>query len=196
MMARAFPISTYFRTPIALLCAGISPSVRTMTRLVGGRTASDMPGLDIAEQKSWQNYLNAALRMYAILNIRMLEKHQLPLSDVRLLHVLSSFPNGTARMRQLAEGLPAPGSRLTRQTRRLETRGLLRRGTSPDDRRGVVATITEEGRVAANEATISYAEEIRKNFIDRLSRSQVAAMDNGCRRIIKALKPPQPLDES
>lgn len=46
---------------------------RTVMRgLIGGRTASDMPGLDIAEQKSWQNYLNAALRMYAELNARML----------------------------------------------------------------------------------------------------------------------------
>jgi DNA-binding MarR family transcriptional regulator len=162
--------------------------VRAMARLVNGRTASDMPGLDIAERKSWQNYLNAALRMYALLNIRMLEKHQLPLGDVRLLHVLSTFPYGTARMGELADALPAPSSRLTRQTRRLETRGFVRRGTSPDDRRGVTATITDEGRVAADEAAISYAEEIRANFIDRLSRSQLAAMDNGCRRITMALK--------
>src|ERR1700733_1239563 len=163
-----------------------------MPRLVGGRTASDMPGLDIAEQKSWQNYLNAALRMYAVLNIQMLEKHQLPLSDVRLLHILNNFPDGTARMRELAEALPAPGSRLTRQTRRLEARGLLRRGATPDDRRGVVATITDGGRAVAQDATVSYAQEIRTNFIGRLSRSQIAAIGNGCRRIIQSLKTPPP----
>ncbi len=167
-----------------------------MARLVNGRTASDMPGMDIAERKSWQNYLNAALRMYAVLNIRMLEKHQLPLGDVRLLHVLSTFPNGTARMGELAEALPAPASRLTRQTRRLEVRGFLRRGASPDDRRGVTATITDEGRAAAEEATVSYAQEVRTNFIDRLSRSQITAMDNGCRRITAALKTPGALDKS
>lgn len=162
--------------------------MRAMARLVNGRTASGMPGLDIAERKSWQNYLNAALRMYALLNIEMLEKHQLPLGDVRLLHILSTFPDGTARMGELADALPAPSSRLTRQTRRLETRGLLRRSTSPDDRRGVTATITDEGRTAASEATVSYAQEIRTNFIDRLSRSQLAAMDNGCQRITSGLK--------
>ena len=167
-----------------------------MPRMVGGRTAGDMPGLDIAEQKSWQNYLNAALRMYAVLNIEMLEKHQLPLSDVRLLHVLNNFPDGTARMRELAEALSAPGSRLTRQTRRLEARGLLRRGATPDDRRGVAATITDEGRTVAEEATVTYAQEVRTNFIGRLSRSQIAAMGNGCRRITQSLKTPLPLDES
>ena len=167
-----------------------------MPRMVGGRTAGDMPGLDIAEQRSWQNYLNAALRMYAVLNIEMLEKHQLPLSDVRLLHVLNNFPDGTARMRELAEALPAPGSRLTRQTRRLEARGLLRRAATPDDGRGVAATITDEGRAVAEEATLTYAQEVRTNFIGRLSRSQINAMSNGCRRITQSLKTPLPVDES
>jgi len=167
-----------------------------MNGLIGGRTASDMPGLDIAEQRSWQNYLNAALRMYAELNVRMLEKHQFSLGDVRLLHILSNFPGGSARMRELAEALPAPGSRLTRQTRRLEAQGMLCRSTSPDDRRGVIATITDEGRAMAETASASYAQEVRKNFIDRLTRSQIAALENGCRRITSALKQTEPLQDS
>lgn len=167
-----------------------------MKGLIGGRTASHMPGLDIAEHKSWQNYLNAALRMYAELNVRMLEKHQLSLGDVRLLHILSNFPDGAARMRELAEALPAPGSRLTRQTRRLEAQGLVRRASSPEDRRGVRAVITEEGRAAAEKATASYAQEVRKNFLDRLSRPQIAAMENGCRRINVALRQTELLHDS
>jgi len=156
--------------------------------LIGGRTASDMPGLDIAEQKSWQNYLTAALRMYAELNVRMLEKHELSLDDVRLLHILSNSANGTARMRDLAEAMPAPASRLSRQVRRLEGQGLVRRTASPDDRRGVIATITDKGRAMAEETTASYAREVRKNFIDRLSRSQIVAMESSCRQITTALK--------
>jgi hypothetical protein len=48
----------------------------------------------------------------------------------------------------------------------------------------------------AEEATVSYAEEVRTNFIGRLSRSQIAAMGNGCRRITQSLKTPLTLDES
>jgi DNA-binding MarR family transcriptional regulator len=114
--------------------------------------------------------------------------HQFSLGDVRLLHILGNFPDGTARMRELAEALPATGSRLTRQTRRLEAQGMLRRATSPGDRRGVIAIITDEGRAVAEETTASYAQVVRKNFIDRLTRSQIAAMENGCRRITSALK--------
>jgi hypothetical protein len=39
-----------------------------MEGLIGGRTASDMPGLDIAELRTWQNFLEAALRLSATLN--------------------------------------------------------------------------------------------------------------------------------
>jgi hypothetical protein len=39
-----------------------------MNGLIGRRTASDMPGLDIAELRSWQNFLEAALRVSAALN--------------------------------------------------------------------------------------------------------------------------------
>jgi DNA-binding MarR family transcriptional regulator len=179
-----------------LSAAEPSFSLRNMKGLIGGRTASDMPGLDIAEHKSWQNYLTAALRMYAELNTRMLEKHQLSLGDVRLLHILSNLPDGTARMRDLAVALPAPGSRVTRQVRRLQDQGLVRRATSPDDRRGVIATITDLGRTVAEQVTAAYAKEVRKNFIDRLSRPQLAAMENGCRRINTSLKQPGPLEDS
>ena len=48
-----------------------------MAALIAGRTASEMPGLDIAEQKSWQNFLDSTLRLYATLNRRLTEAHQL-----------------------------------------------------------------------------------------------------------------------
>ncbi|MGA8331132.1 MAG: MarR family transcriptional regulator, partial [Mycobacterium sp.] len=52
-----------------------------MAAPTAGRTASEMPGLDIAEQKSWQNYLDATLRLFAMLNRRLVEEHQLSLFD-------------------------------------------------------------------------------------------------------------------
>src|SRR2546429_6143869 len=112
-----------------------------MGGLVAGRTASEMPGLDIAEQTSWQNFLDSALRISATLNRRLTDAHQLSLFDVRVLDMLDNAPTGCARMGDLAEALPSLPSRLTRQIRRLEAQGLVRREASQDDRRGVVATI-------------------------------------------------------
>lgn len=149
-----------------------------------------MPGLDIAEQKSWQNFLDCAVRMYATLNRRLTETHQLSLSDVRVLDMLDNADGGSARMGDLAEALPSLPSRLTRQIGRLEAQGLVRRSNCPDDRRGVVATITEDGRTVVGRAMATYAQGVRSYFLGQLSRAQMAAMGENCRRISAALKPP------
>ncbi len=159
-----------------------------MAALIAGRTASEMPGLDIAEQKSWQNFLDSTLRLYATLNRRLTDAHQLSLFDVRVLDILDNTPSGCARMGDLAEALPSLPSRLTRQIRRLEAQGLVRRQASQDDRRGVIATITDDGRAAARRAMVTYAQTVRTYFLGQLSRSQVAAMGENCRRISAALK--------
>jgi DNA-binding MarR family transcriptional regulator len=159
-----------------------------MEGLIGGRTASDMPGLDIAEQRSWQNFLEAALRLSATLNRGLVDVHKLTLVDVRLLDILNKSPSGSARMGDLADGLMSLPSRITRQIRRLEAQGLVRREASPDDGRGVLAAITDDGRTVVEQAMVTYGEGVRIHFLGQLSRPQVAAMAENCRRINAALK--------
>ena len=108
-----------------------------------GRTASAMPGLDVAEQRAWENFLDAALRLYGELNRTLSESHKLSLVDVRLLEILDKSGTGSARMGDLAEQLLSLPSRVTRQIRRLEEAGLVRREASPEDGRGVLASITD-----------------------------------------------------
>ena len=129
-----------------------------MAALIAGRTASDMPGLDIAEQKSWQNFLDSTLRLYATRNRQLTEAHELSLFDVRVLDMLDHAPSGSVRMGDLAEALASLPSRLTRQIRRLESQGLVRREASKADRRGVVAAITADGRAAAEQAAVEEAQ--------------------------------------
>ena len=74
-----------------------------MEGMIAGRTASEMPGLDIAEQRSWQNFLDSALRMYATLNRSLVDAHHLTLNDVRLLDMLDKSATGSARMGDLAD---------------------------------------------------------------------------------------------
>ncbi|MGB3233445.1 MAG: MarR family transcriptional regulator [Mycobacterium sp.] len=159
-----------------------------MEGIIGGRTASDTPGLDIAEQRAWQNFLDAGLRMYASMNRTLVDEHRLSLNDVRLLDLLARSSTGSARMGDLAEGLMSLPSRVTRQIHRLEKQGLVRRGASPDDGRGVVARITTEGREALGAAMLTYGGAVRTHFLDRLTRPQISAMGENCRRISEALK--------
>ena len=164
-----------------------------MNSRIGARTASEIPGLDNAEQRSWQNYLTATLRLYATLNRRLINDHQLPMADLRLLQTVSQSPGGRARMGDVAAALQLLPCRLTRHVRRLERQGLLQRCVSPDDRRGVVVVITDEGRLTADRATTTYAQNIRAVFLDSLSRAQIGAMKDRCDRIGEPLKRPQTL---
>ena len=159
-----------------------------MGGIIGGRTASEMPGLDIAEQKSWQQFLDAALRLYGTLNRTLVDEHKLSLVDVRLLEILDNAETGAARMGDLAEQLMSLPSRVTRQIRRLEAAGLVRRNASPDDGRGVLASITDRGRAVVAEAIDTYAKGVRGHFLGPLSRPQMAAMGENSRRISAALK--------
>lgn len=159
-----------------------------MEVLVGGRSASEMPGLDIAEMRSWQNFLEAAVRMSATLNRGLVESHGLSLNDVRVLDVLNKSATGSARMGDLAEQLMSLPSRVTRQIRRLEEQGLVRREASPDDRRGVLATITDEGRATVDQAMMTYGQYVKMYFLSQLSRPQMAALGENCRRINNGLK--------
>ena len=159
-----------------------------MESLIAGRTPGDMPGLDIAEQKSWQNFLDCGSRVYATLNRRLTDEHQLSLLDVRVLDMLNNAADGCARMGDLAEALASLPSRLTRQISRLETQGLVQRQASPDDRRGVVASITDDGRTVVRQAMVTYAQGVRSYYLDPLSRAQMGAMGENCRKISAALR--------
>lgn len=159
-----------------------------MTGMIAGRTAGDIPGLNIAEERSWQNFLDAALRLYATLNRSLVDQHQLTLNDVRLLDLLDKAATGSARMGDLADALMSLPSRVTRQIRRLELQDLVRRGASPDDGRGVLATITDTGRTSVRKAMATYGDGVRRHFLDQLTRSQVAAMGENSRRISAGLK--------
>ena len=147
-----------------------------------------MPGLDLAEMRTWQNFLEAALRMSATLNRGLVDSHELTLVDVRLLDMLDRSATGAARMGDLAEGLMSLPSRVTRQIRRLESQGLVRREASPDDGRGVLAAITDEGRLAIKRAMVTYSQCVKVHFLTHLSRPQVAALGENCRRINAGLK--------
>ena len=153
-----------------------------------GRTASAMPGLDVDEQGAWQNFLDAALRLYATLNRSIVDEHHLTLNDVRLLDVLAGSPGGSARMGDLADELMSLPSRVTRQIHRLESQHLVQRSSSPDDGRGVLAAITDDGRRVLTSAMETYSQGVRDHFLTKLSRGQVAALGVSCLRVGDALR--------
>ncbi|WKG05061.1 MarR family winged helix-turn-helix transcriptional regulator [Mycolicibacterium sp. HK-90] len=147
------------------------------------RTAGDLPGLDLAEQKSWQSFVEAALRLDAMMNRRLADAHQLSVTDLRVLGALLNSETGSARMGDLAETVDSLPGHLTKRIRRLEERGLVRRAKCPDDGRGVIALITDEGRETTRRAAATYADAVQADLAGALSPAQVSTIEKNCRRI-------------
>jgi DNA-binding MarR family transcriptional regulator len=99
---------------------------------------------------------------------------QLTLGQVRVLRKLARQPRSLSR---LGDELALAPPSVTRLIDRLEERGLIERRRDPDDRRRVVATVTEEGRRLVSALPFLEGSAIRK-AVDRMTvgdRERIAA---------------------
>src|SRR3954447_8947507 len=94
----------------------------------------------------------------------------------QLLARLGDTPTGSHRMTDLADGVVYSRSGLTYQAGLLEKRGLVTRGTAPDDERGVTVTITDAGRALLGKVMPGHAEVISQLLFEPLARDDAQAL--------------------
>jgi DNA-binding MarR family transcriptional regulator len=83
----------------------------------------------------------------------VLKPHGLTFAAYEALRLLAFTRRGSLPMGKMGERLMVHPASVTNAIRKLESRGLVERRLSHDDRRIVLATITDEGRVIVAEAT-------------------------------------------
>jgi DNA-binding MarR family transcriptional regulator len=82
-----------------------------------------------------------------------LKPYGLTFASYEALRLLSFARTGALPMGKIGERLMVHPASVTNTIGRLQQRGLVERHPSPDDRRVVLATITQDGRTLADEAT-------------------------------------------
>ena len=97
------------------------------------------------EQVSWRAYLRANRELDVALD-HDLQVAGISLSEYELLSMLSEAPMGQLRMSALAALIVQSRSRVTHTAARLERRGWVKRTPAPDDGRGVLLRLTDDGR--------------------------------------------------
>lgn len=142
-----------------------------------------LTGLDDAEKGCWHAFYQASTSLLGRLSSRLVDEHGLALYEFLLLYLLAKSDGGSARMSDLAEVFTLKPSRMTRQVQRLESQGLVCRGPSSTDGRGVRASITLKGRARAESAITTYAQVVRTYYVNPMTRQQLIALGDGCRRI-------------
>lgn len=83
---------------------------------------------------------------------------------------------GEQRMSVLARQIEASPALITQTVNRLVERGWIERNPTPGDRRGVVASLTDDGRAVLAECSGPHAERVRSLLFYGLSSREVAAL--------------------
>lgn len=127
------------------------------------------------QQRIWRDWLRVVAWTSEQLNAD-LRPHNLDLNEYEVLVVLSEAPDHSMRMSQVAEGSNQSRSRLTHTIGRMERRGLVTRETASDDRRGVIATLTDAGFAKLKKAAPDHVESVRRVLIDPIAGEDLTAI--------------------
>jgi DNA-binding MarR family transcriptional regulator len=95
---------------------------------------------------AWRELVERHARTTSALERRLEHEHGLGVSEYEVLERLAGSDNDKRRMQELADAVHLSQSALSRVVARLEADGLVYRGMCPEDRRGIMACLTDSGR--------------------------------------------------
>jgi DNA-binding MarR family transcriptional regulator len=129
-----------------------------------------------AEMHTWRAYR----RMRNLLDLQLTRDlgadSGLSDADYDVLTSVSEAPGRQLRLGELAASIRWSVSRLSHQVSRMEQRGLVARGGSPDDGRGATVALTDLGWATVQAAAVHHVASVRRHFIDLLDEQDVAAL--------------------
>ena len=128
--------------------------------------------LDATEQQAWRRFMSGANRLFERLD-QDLKAEGLGHDDYGVLVHLSEATDGQLRMADLADLSVESRSRLSHHIGRLETKGLVRRESCPEDRRGSFAVLTPEGRAMIERIAPVHVAGVRQYFLDQLTAGEL-----------------------
>jgi DNA-binding MarR family transcriptional regulator len=132
--------------------------------------------LDDLEMQAWRSLLSAHSRLMGRLDTELQASQGMSVSDYGVLVQLSEAEGGHMRMSELADRLLLSPSGLTRRLDGLVRAGLVDRARCPTDRRGAFAVLTDAGRARLEQAAPDHVEQVRRHFVDRLSRRELESL--------------------
>lgn len=134
------------------------------------------PGwLDDEQQLSWRAFVVGTTLLFARLD-EELKPFGLGIAEYEILVRLSESEGSQMRMAQLADAMCHSRSRTTHTVKRMEDRGLVIRTDAVDDRRGVIAQLTEQGQELLIEAAPTHVAGVRSHLVDLCDREDFSAL--------------------
>jgi len=143
--------------------------------------------LDEDEDRAWRAYRGMQSLLPAQLARDLSRDSGLSDPDYDVLSTLSEKPSNRWQLRELAAKMLWSRSRLSHHIARMEQRGLVAREDDPDDRRGCILVLTDNGRLALQKAAPLHVASVRRHFLDLLSAKELATLTAISERVVNRL---------
>lgn len=141
------------------------------------------------ERQAWLTLLGLLLRVGPAMDAQLRRDAGISHFEYTVMAGLSEAPERTLRMSEVAAFAEGSLSRLSQAVTRLEGRGWVRRSPDPTDGRYTLATLTDTGWDKVVATAPGHVSEVRRVFLDPLTKSQVGQVTVIGQRILKVLAP-------
>lgn len=138
-----------------------------------GNTETTVRWLDDTEMRAWRTFIETVNDVIDLLEADLQHDKDLSIGDYQVLVFLSEAPDRRLRMSDLAAQLHLSPSGLTRRLDGLVRAGLVSRQPSAEDRRVLLAVMTDAGWERIVDAAPAHVASVRRRLLDALSPQQV-----------------------
>jgi DNA-binding MarR family transcriptional regulator len=125
------------------------------------------------EMAAWLNLTQLLILLPSALDRQLRDDAGIPHAYYQILAMLSKEPGRSMRMTDLARMVGTTTSRLSHAVASLEQRGWMVRQACSFDRRGQIASLTEEGVAVLEAAAPGHVAEVRRLIFDNLSEAEI-----------------------
>jgi DNA-binding MarR family transcriptional regulator len=132
--------------------------------------------LDVEQQSSWRSFVVGVTLLLDRLDADLQHEFDLSLTEYEILVRLSERPQRQMRMAQLADALAHSRSRVTHTVTRMQKAGLVDRMSSPEDGRGIVCRLTDQGYDLLVSAAPVHVTGVRGYLVDLVEPADFAAL--------------------
>jgi DNA-binding MarR family transcriptional regulator len=137
--------------------------------------AEEIRWLDDGQQRAWRALVMGTTLLFDRLDDDLRRAHDISLVEYEILVRLSER-DGQMRMAALADALAHSRSRVTHTVTRMEKVGLVQRSSSPEDGRGILATLTDKGQDLLVRAAPTHVSGVRSYLVDLAPGGDFAAL--------------------
>ncbi len=133
--------------------------------------------------EAWRTFLRAHAVLTDTLDRELQAERGLPLAWYDVLLSLAEADDSRLRMHDLADRVMLSRSGLTRLVDRMAAGGLVSRRPDPDDRRGTLACLTEEGMRTLRRAAPVHLRGVQEHFASHLRDDEVDVVHAALQRV-------------